>query len=126
MSGLEALVDFLQARHKEIATIEQEAHAALYDRHDEAAYRDLMQKRALAIVALGDFDEEAEALFANAPRRAADLVRAKLSRFASGARMSLEIGSVFYMSALLYPDEHQQGEPDNLERLVLEVRNIPE
>ena len=52
-----------------------------------------------------------------------------LEGFSASARMSLRLNSVFYMSALLYPDEHKPGQPDNLtlcidrmEKLGLEFR----
>ena len=34
---------------------------------------------------------------------------------------SLDIGSVFYMSALLYPDDHKPGEPNALESWLAEL-----
>ena len=37
-----------------------------------------------------------------------------LEGFSASARMSLRLNSVFYMSALLYPDDHKPGQPDNL------------
>ena len=46
----------------------------------------------------------------------------RLNGFSLNASNSLRIGSVFYMSALLYPDEHKPGAPNNLEFLPAEVR----
>lgn len=37
-----------------------------------------------------------------------------LEGFSASARMSLRLNSIFYMSALLYPDNHKPGQPDNL------------
>lgn len=37
-----------------------------------------------------------------------------LERFSDSARTALKLNSVFYMSALLYPDTHKKGEADNL------------
>ena len=37
-----------------------------------------------------------------------------LEKFSSSARMALRLNSIFYMGALLYPDDHIKGEPDNL------------
>jgi hypothetical protein len=38
--------------------------------------------------------------------------------FSKNAQTALRLDSVFYMSALLYPGDHQKGEPDNLEKLI--------
>ena len=52
-----------------------------------------------------------------------DAVTHALHRFSNSARNSLRIGSVFYMSALLYPDDHKPGEPDNLRLFIDGVRS---
>jgi len=48
-------------------------------------------------------------------------VMAELSRFSASASRSLELGSVFFMSALLYPDDHRPGEPNNFDLFAAEV-----
>ena len=48
-------------------------------------------------------------------------VREVLSAFSQNARTALHLDSVFYMSALLYPDDHRKGEPDNLEKLIISL-----
>ncbi len=46
----------------------------------------------------------------------------RLERFAQNASQALAIGSVFYMYALLYPDNHVKGEPNDLELLAEEIQ----
>ncbi len=100
-----------------VRRLEAEAQTALYERHDEAAYRALMREKAELTAHL---DEDAVP-FSTCP----ESVRKSLARFAAGARNALRIGSVFYMSALLYPDDHQPGDPNNLERLIAELEKTP-
>ncbi len=47
----------------------------------------------------------------------AELAMQRLERFAENASRALSIGSVFYMYALLYPDNHIKGEPNDLDLL---------
>jgi hypothetical protein len=110
-----ALADWLEERHRSIRDCELRARASLYDDGDEAAFRALMAERAKQIAAL---DVDSAPLVAALPDSLRGAVADTLADFSAGARTAFRIGSVFYMSALLYPDEHKQGEPDNLQRLI--------
>ena len=52
------------------------------------------------------------------------MVEHRLDMFSQSARRSLDIGSVFYMSALLYPDDHKPGEPNTLETSLAELERV--
>ncbi len=41
--------------------------------------------------------------------------------FARRAGQALAVGSPFYMSSLLYPDDYVEGEPNDLERFIAEL-----
>lgn len=85
-------------------------------------YKDLMVEKAEIIkqlplgfaMAFPDVDESA--------RAARERIRESLAEFSQGAANALALGSTFYMSALLYPEDHQPGEPNNLERLVDDLK----
>lgn len=113
--GTAALAAWLQQRHAEIKGRESDALSCLYDEKDEIAHRQLMMERAELIATL---DVETKTLVDALPNDIREDVAGALRRFAQGARNALRIDSVFYMSALLYPDEHKKGEPDNMERLI--------
>lgn len=49
--------------------------------------------------------------------------RLRLARFTASAENALALDSVFYMSALLFPDEYRDGEPNDLELFRDEIRN---
>ena len=110
-----ALAAWLEERHRSLKDCERRALASLYDDGDEAAYRALMAERAKQIAAL---EADGAPLIAALPDSLRSAATETLAGFSAGARTALRIGSVFYMSALLYPDEHKQGEPDNLQRLI--------
>lgn len=109
------LAIWLRKRHSDIKSRETDAFACLYDEKDEISYRQLMMERAELIATL---DVETKELVEALPESIRDDIAATVRRFAEGARNALRIDSVFYMSALLYPDEHKEGEPDNMDILI--------
>jgi hypothetical protein len=114
-----ALAEFLDAKAAEVKNLETRAQALLSGTPDQPGYEALMREKATL---LSNITEDAEDLVDALPKAKADDVAARLEQFSGNAAMSLKIGSVFFMSALLYPDEHKPGEPNNLELLAAEVR----
>jgi hypothetical protein len=112
------LAAWLEERRRSIADCELRARSALYVDKDEQSYRELMTARARQIAALA---EDSASLVAALPDPLRQDAAAALALFSEGAEASLRIGSVFYMYALLYPDGHKEGEPDNLQRLIAEL-----
>lgn len=115
-----ALCAWLKERHAAIMACEKNALQALYEDKNQALYETLMRNKAEAVAAL---DTDAASLLEALPDAARNEAQSALHRFSSSARNGLRIGSVFYYSSLLYPDEHTDGEPDNLERLILELEH---
>jgi len=112
--------DFLAARAAMVKTLEAEAEALIHDKKDQAGYAAKMREKALLLSELAeDAKPFTEVLDPALKRAAAD----RLERFAGSASMSLSVGSVFFMSALLYPDDHRPGEPNDLENYAVEVRS---
>lgn len=117
-SSIAALAAWLRKRHAKIKDCEARAHKSLYEDKDEKAYREHMVEKTGLIASL---DEETAELTAALPEDRREGIETALRRFAKGARNAQRLESVFYMSALLYPDEHKEGEPDNMERLLREL-----
>ena len=115
----QCLADWLQERSAAVSDCEQKARVALYTDKNEPAYRQLMEEKAALLASIAD---GAASLVDALPAPECNRVREILGSFSTNARTSLRIGSVFYMSALLYPDDHQEGEPNNLEKLVASLR----
>jgi hypothetical protein len=114
-----ALADFLSAKAQAVRTIETEAQALLAGAPDQEGYGLKMRAKAELLAALAD---DAGPLLAALPEHLCDVAAVKLEGFSANAANALRIGSVFYMSALLYPDDHKPGEPNNLELFAAEVR----
>jgi hypothetical protein len=103
---------------RRVRELEKRAGAELFENGDQQKSADLMRKKA--------------ELIAELPRIAApyldelrpedrEEVEERLETFAAGARRSLAIGSVFYMTNLLYDEDQGPGDPNNLEILKREV-----
>ena len=112
------LADWLSMEAAEIRDIENRADSALHKEGDESAYRELMRSKALK---LASFAELSRKYLWEAGLPAADSVLDRIDRFSHSATQSLEIDSVFFMSALLYPEEYKAGEPNDLESFVAEL-----
>lgn len=117
-----ALASFLDQRAASVKAIEAEAEAALHGSGGQSAYAGKMREKAELLSALA---EEAEALVSALEKLDPVLGEAaaqRLEAFSGSAATSLRVGSVFFMSALLYNDDHKPGEPNNLELYAREVR----
>ena len=118
---LEQLVAFLQKTATEIADLENRANDGITQHNDEALYRELMEQKARLLAGLLS---AVAPLVKTLPAEHRSAVVARLDSFSANATTSLKIGSVFYMSALLYPDGHQKGQPNNLELFIQQLEKI--
>ncbi len=115
----DTLVSHLTEWSTAVNSLEKQATKELYDNNNEIAYRDLMHQRAELLRSLPERATELpQALRASAVFPS---VLETLRGFAQSADNALRLDSIFYMSALLYPDEHTPGDPNNLELLIREL-----
>lgn len=113
-----AFVEWLQAVCGRIADMETRGRA-LAESGDAAGYRALMREKAELLAGLSaEGRKHLDAL----PSPLRERAGARLRNFSASAGNALSLDSVFYMSALLYPDEHVPGEPNNLELFRDEVK----
>ncbi|SDF14120.1 hypothetical protein [Desulfovibrio legallii] len=108
--ALELLIAWLRQRHDAVMALEAAALARL-DAQDTPGYTQGMRRKAESLAALA---EDAKPLLAPLPGELRFNLALALENFSAGARTALRLNSVFYMSALLYPDDHKPGDPDNL------------
>ena len=101
-----------------VAGLEKEAAAALHA-DDPEEYRRIMLEKALLLAALY---EDAMPLLSSLPCEHARTASDRLQRFSDSAARSLELESVFYMAALLFPEDHAEGKPNDLEQFCDELR----
>lgn len=94
---------------------EAEALRALEEAGDTDAHRMALTQKCLALQALpGD----AVALLGGDATGDAAVFVAELEDFARRAGMALSLESIFFMGALLYPEDYRDGEPNDLERFL--------
>ena len=114
-SARKTFVEWLRMRSAEVKECERKAGVALYEDNDEVRYRDLMCQKASLLASMA---EDADPLLSALSGREKSLARERLESFSASAKTALRLHSVFYMSALLYPDDHKAGEPDDLENFI--------
>ena len=114
-SALDTFTAWLRQRWTAVRECERLAGTALYDNNNESAYRDLMKQKATLLASLA---ENAAPFLRALSGQEKQRVQDSLDMFSKNAQTALRLDSVFYMSALLYPDNHQKGEPDNLEQFI--------
>jgi hypothetical protein len=113
-----ALLDRLEECAARTRRIEEEALKSL-ERGAHEAYRGAMRRKAELLLALPG--EARPLLEGFAPHARRDILE-RLEGFAKSAGTALSLNSTFYMSALLYPENHRKGEPNNLEVFLGELR----
>lgn len=114
---LARLVAWLEEMHARVMQAEQAALAVM---GDMPAYTARMQEKARLLASLG---RRRRGLSRRAARTAPGQAGHRLHRFSASARNALRIGSIFYMSALLYPEDHKPGQPDDLQVFIRRLRD---
>lgn len=117
-----ALADFLDRRAARVKALEAEAEAQLHGAGGQAAYAAMMREKATLLAALAEDAEQLVSALEGSDALLGSAVADRLEAFSGSAATSLRVGSVFFMSALLYNDDHKPGEPNNLELYAAEVR----
>ena len=117
-----ALADFLDARASSVKAIEAEAEKILHGSGDQSGYAARMREKAELLAALAEDADALVTALEQADPALGEAAGQRLEAFSGSAATALRVGSVFFMSALLYNDDHQPGEPNNLELYAREVR----
>jgi len=116
--ALAELIAFLEDKSATVIRLEKEGDAAL-DSEGQLAFQTKLEEKAELLAELGEkawpLTEKIEGDFGNE-------IAQKLEQFSMSASASLRIGSVFFMTALLYPENHQPGEPNDLQAYITELK----
>lgn len=116
MSSRHALIELLEECAQTVRRLEEKADRVIQVDGDQKGYGSIMRQKATLLAEL----------YQTARPLAADLeeeVDARLERFSQSAQASLKVGSVFFMSALLYPEAHRAGEPNDLEVFIKRLKS---
>ncbi|MDR1857653.1 MAG: hypothetical protein LBR22_10975 [Desulfovibrio sp.] len=107
---IEAVAQWLDGYHAKVMAEEAQALALLEQGDRDGHARHMRAKATL----LADIDKAAKPVLEPLPGERRFKTAHRLVRFSESARTALKLGSIFYMSALLYPADHKKGEPDDL------------
>ena len=118
MSAVMDFTDFLDNACARIAFLEAQAKDAI-SAENTTEYTRIMQEKASFLAALA---EEGKPHIQTLPMPLQAQALQGLQRFSSSAQTALHLDSVFYMSALLFPDDHKEGQPNNLEDFAAHMR----
>lgn len=109
------VIQMLEGAAARIRDIEAQARKRLHQEQDQEGYAELMQEKAEILAGLAGL---AEPLLQETDPMFSERVSARLSRFSQSASQALDLDSLFYMSALLYPEDYQEGAPNDLEAFI--------
>lgn len=118
--SIQQLINGLEQIAVKIRALEADARAALFDRNDEPAYRRDLKEKTLLLMELPERMKPCLDDLDGPLRRK---IEAGLKDFARRASQANSISSVFYMAALLYPDDYREGDPNDLEKFIKGLRN---
>ncbi|MGO9020385.1 MAG: hypothetical protein ACLQVJ_18770 [Syntrophobacteraceae bacterium] len=113
-------VSALQSAAERIRRIEDEAREALFTRDDPEAHRQKLQEKTMLLMELPELVRPFCDGMAKDVRAEFDT---GLNSFAMRAAQALELSSIFYMSALLYPEDYREGDRNDLELFIDRLRS---
>ena len=101
---------------QQVTTLEREAREVLQRDYSEESYRAIMRQKATLLASLHKL---AAPSIAKLPQtEQTNIIDERLMRFSQSASNALNLNSVFYMSALLFPEDHEEGAPNDLEQFI--------
>lgn len=119
--ALDDLVEFLEVQAGRIRELEKEGEELLNGPEGQEKYEKAMRSKAGLLRSL---PRSAGRLVDAVSKAPGEDIRRRLEYFSASASTALSLGSVFYMSALLYPEDHKLGQPNDLEVFIGEVRRL--
>ena len=112
---LPSIIKKLREYARQISRLEAEADAVLADNYDLGSYHDLLKQKAEILHGISNLGLE---LTADLDIDLQKLLRDRLGGFSHAALKALRLDSVFYMAALLYPENYQPGGKNDLELFI--------
>ena len=116
---LDALKDKLSEQAEKIRELEKKADKTLEDSYDLDQHRSLLEQKAQILAGL---PEAAEPFVDQLPHETRSAVEQRLSTFANNAQQAMGVGSVFFMRQLLYPEDYREGQANDLESFIQNIK----
>ena len=118
--ALDILIDKLKGYALKISTLENNAREFLAKDYNLNGYRENMRQKAELLHDLPDhFQQTVQQLDLDTYTR--KYIKDKLGGFSHGASKALALDSVFYMAALLYPEDYRDGDKNDLESFIFSL-----
>lgn len=114
-NNISDLISVLQEKAKIIREIEERAQNILKNDEPVQVHHKTIKQKAEV---LSQLPEDAWPLIENLPRDIQSEVKIRLEEFAGNAEQALEVNSPFFMSMLLYPEDFQEGNNNDLEEFI--------
>ncbi len=118
---LEKLIDVLAKQAARIRELEQNADRFLHEENDTVQYKALLQDKAEILSGLSEL---AQPYVENLSANLREKVARQLESLAHNALQAINVDSVFFMRQLLYPEDYEQGQENDLERFISSLRQI--
>lgn len=116
----QTIVSLLDNAAQEINALEREAKQLLHETGNQQAYTLRLRQKALRLAGLIDELEGLDEL----PAHLRTMIQERVGSFSYEAERALRVDSIFYMSVLLYPENHADGTPNELEEFVAHLRTL--
>lgn len=116
--ALKELIDFLEEKSSDVRRLEREADEVIKT-EGQLAFQAKLEKKAELLAELG---EKAWPMTERLGGALGEEAAQKLEQFSMSASTALRIGSVFFMTALLYPEDHKPGQPNDLDVFIATLK----
>ena len=112
---VQSCIEALEKVARAIRKLEGEAAHALYTDNNKAGYVAKLHEKTKMLIGLPELVAE---MVATMPLPLQRFLKDRLGGMAFSAEKAMRLDSIFYMSALLYPEEYRDGDLNDLENLI--------
>ncbi|GAB7079062.1 hypothetical protein [Megalodesulfovibrio paquesii] len=114
-TALTTALALLRQTATQVRTLESQARAALDNGYDTAAHAAALDAKCAALI---DLPQTITPLLQDIPKQYAEMINDQVRSMAMRAKQARSVQSVFYKASLLYPDDYQDGQPNELELFI--------
>jgi len=112
---LSSIIKCLKELSIQIRGLEKQAYEALYTEGDKEVYKNKLMEKATLLKGISLLVDEN---LSKLPLPINTLLRDRLGGFSFSAGKAIQLDSVFYMKALLYPEDYEEGDSNDLETFI--------
>lgn len=117
------VIAFLHEQARAVRQLEADADQALHQENDPDGYRDCLLEK---VELLSSLPEDMEPLLEGLDPQMRQEAKTAVRQFARRAEQAMEVNSIFFMRQLLYSEDYQEGQPNNLERFISRLQSRPD